>query len=87
MSLVSIVVPVYHNAASLPDLLAASRRSPARHPADTFEFVCVDDGSKDDSFAVLVPPPEDEPRLRVVKLSRNFGSNAALLAGLVARAG
>ncbi len=42
----------------------------------------MDDGSKDDSLAVLVRLQAEEPRLRVVKLSRNFGSNAALLAGL-----
>ena len=82
MSVLSIVVPVYHNAASLPDLLARLAALAARHPGDTFEFVCVDDGSKDDSFAVLARLRKDEPRLRVVKLSRNFGSNAALLAGL-----
>ncbi|MCM3875264.1 MAG: glycosyltransferase family 2 protein, partial [Thermoanaerobaculia bacterium] len=82
MSVLSVVVPVYHNAASLPDLLARLAALAARHPGDTFEFVCVDDGSKDDSFAVLERLRNDEPRLRVVKLSRNFGSNAALLAGL-----
>ena len=82
MSVLSIVVPVYHNAASLPDLLARLAALAARHPHDTFEFVCVDDGSRDDSFAVLARLQKDEPRLRVVKLSRNFGSNAALLAGL-----
>lgn len=82
MSLLSIVVPVYHNAASLPDLLARLAALAARHPGDTFEFVCVDDGSKDDSFAVLSRLQKDEPRLRIVRLSRNFGSNAALLAGL-----
>ena len=82
MSVLSIVVPVYHNAASLPDLVARLAALAARHPGDTFEFVCVDDGSKDDSFAVLSRLQTDEPRIRVVKLSRNFGSNAALLAGL-----
>ena len=82
MSLVSVVVPVFHNAASLPDLLGRLQELARRQPGDTFEFVCVDDGSKDDSLAVLVRLQEAEPRLRVVKLSRNFGSNAALLAGL-----
>jgi dolichol-phosphate mannosyltransferase len=82
MSLLSIVVPVYHNAASLPDLLARLAALASRHAGDTFEFVCVDDGSRDDSFEVLRRLQKDEPRLRVVKLSRNFGSNAALLAGL-----
>jgi polyisoprenyl-phosphate glycosyltransferase len=82
MSHISVVVPVFHNAPSLPDLLARLAALAARHPGDTFEFVCVDDGSKDDSFAVLSRLQKDEPRLRVVRLSRNFGSNAALLAGL-----
>jgi glycosyltransferase involved in cell wall biosynthesis len=82
MSRISVVVPVYHNAPSLADLLARLQALAARHPGDTFEFVCVDDGSKDDSLAVLVRLQAEEPRLRVVKLSRNFGSNAALLAGL-----
>jgi glycosyltransferase involved in cell wall biosynthesis len=82
MALVSIVVPVYHNAASLPDLLAAFQALADRNRTDPFEFVFVDDGSKDNSFAVLHELAYSEPRLRVVKLSRNFGSNAAILAGL-----
>jgi polyisoprenyl-phosphate glycosyltransferase len=82
MSRISVVVPVYHNAASLPDLLARLAALASRHTGDLFEFVCVDDGSRDDSFAVLKRLQAAEPRLRVVKLSRNFGSNAALLAGL-----
>jgi dolichol-phosphate mannosyltransferase len=82
MSRISVVVPVFHNAASLPDLLARLAALAARHAGDAFEFVCVDDGSRDDSFAVLRRLQAAEPRLRIVKLSRNFGSNAALLAGL-----
>jgi len=82
MALVSIVVPVYHNAASLPDLLARFQELAARNAADGFEFVFVDDGSRDNSFAVLQALARSEPRMRVIKLSRNFGSNAALLAGL-----
>ncbi|MCU0512809.1 MAG: glycosyltransferase family 2 protein [Anaerolineae bacterium] len=82
MALVSIVVPVYHNAASLPDLLQQFQALAARNPADHFEFVCVDDGSQDNSLAVLTALARAEPRLRVVKLSRNFGSNPAILAGL-----
>jgi polyisoprenyl-phosphate glycosyltransferase len=82
MSRVSIVVPVYHNAASLPDLLARLQALAGRHPDDAFRFVFVDDGSRDDSFAVLLKLRTAEPRVTVVKLSRNFGSNAAILAGL-----
>jgi glycosyltransferase involved in cell wall biosynthesis len=82
VSLVSIVVPVYHNATSLPDLLARFQALAARNAGDRFEFVFVDDGSRDNSFEVLEGLAGTDARVRVVKLSRNFGSNPALLAGL-----
>lgn len=82
MSLISIVTPVYHNARSLPDLLAEFRAVAARNPADEFEFIFVDDGSGDESFAVLKKLAASEPRMKVAKLSRNFGSNPAIMAGL-----
>lgn len=84
---ISIVVPVYHNAASLPTLLERFRQLADRNPGDLFEFVFVDDGSKDDSFQVLCSLQKNEPRMRVIKLSRNFGSNAAIRAGLTAARG
>ncbi len=82
MSLISIVVPVYHNATSLPDLLIRFQQLAAKNPAHTFEFVFVDDGSRDNSFEVLEGLALQEPRMRIVKLSRNFGSNPAIMAGL-----
>ena len=82
MSLISIVVPVYHNAPSLADLLAELQALAARNPADNFEFIFVDDGSQDDSFAVLQALAAKEPRMTVAKLSRNFGSVGAVLAGM-----
>ncbi len=80
--LVSIVVPVYHNAESLPDLLGKFQELSVANAGERFEFIFVDDGSRDNSYDVLCQLAASEPRLRVVKLSRNFGSNAALLAGL-----
>lgn len=82
MSLVSVVVPVYQNAGSLGDLFARLRAVAAQHAGERFEFVCVDDGSRDASFEVLRGLAADDARIRIVKLSRNFGSQAALLAGL-----
>ena len=82
MSLFSIVVPVYHNASSLPDLLSELQAVADKNPGDDFEFIFVDDGSGDDSFAVLRNLGSDEPRMKVVKLSRNFGSNPAIMAGM-----
>ena len=82
MSLISIVVPVYHNASSLADLLAELQAVAARNPGEDFEFIFVDDGSGDDSFARLQALALAEPRMQVAKLSRNFGSNPAIMAGM-----
>jgi dolichol-phosphate mannosyltransferase len=82
MSLISIVVPVYFNAPSLPDLLRAFQQLAGQNPADQFEFVFVDDGSGDNSLGVLVGLQQEEARVRIVKLSRNFGSIPALSAGM-----
>ena len=82
MSLFSIVEPVYNNASSLPDLLREMQAVAARNPDDDFEFIFVDDGSRDDSFAVLENLARSAPGMRVIKLSRNFGSNSAIMAGL-----
>jgi dolichol-phosphate mannosyltransferase len=82
MSLVSIIIPVYYNAASLPALAARLAEMAAAHPHHDFEFIYVDDGSGDDSFAILERLAHTDPHIRVVKLTRNFGSNTAILAGL-----
>ncbi|MCY4540267.1 MAG: glycosyltransferase family 2 protein [Chloroflexi bacterium] len=82
MSLFSIVVPVYHNASSLGDLLAELQAVADKNPEDDFEFIFVDDGSADDSFAVLEKLADRAPQMKVVKLSRNFGSNPAIMAGM-----
>jgi polyisoprenyl-phosphate glycosyltransferase len=82
MSLISIIVPVFNNASSLPDLLERFQDLAAKNANDQFEFIFVDDGSMDNSFSILESLFQKESRIQVVKLSRNFGSNAALLAGL-----
>jgi glycosyltransferase involved in cell wall biosynthesis len=82
MHLISLVIPVYHNAASLPELLERFRALAANNPADEFEFIFVDDGSRDASFTVLQQLADAEPRMRVLRLTRNFGSTAAVLAGM-----
>ena len=82
MSLISIVVPVFHNASSLADLLKELQSVADKNADDGFEFIFVDDGSSDNSFSVLERLASSEPRMTVVKLSRNFGSNPAIMAGM-----
>jgi polyisoprenyl-phosphate glycosyltransferase len=82
LSRVSIVVPVYCNAASLPDLHQRLTAIAEKAPEHAFQFVFVDDGSTDASWEALRGLAAGDERVKLVKLSRNFGSNQALLAGL-----
>jgi len=77
---VSVVVPVYRNAASLPEL---SRRIAAALEPDfpRFELILIDDGSPDDSWSVIQRLAAAEPRVKGVRLSRNFGQHPAIAAG------
>lgn len=80
----SVVVPVYFNAGSLPALFTAllEVERDLRTRALDLEIVFVDDGSGDDSFAELRRIKSTRPATRVVRLTRNFGSVAALRTGL-----
>jgi dolichol-phosphate mannosyltransferase len=80
--LVSVVVPVYFNAATLPELVERLQAVAGRLEPHELEVVLVDDGSGDESFAVIHDLAASDPRVRALRLSRNFGSNAAILAGL-----
>src|SRR5580700_3187437 len=76
---VSIVVPVYNEAANLDALWLRLGAVAARIPG--CEVVFVDDGSRDDSLAMLREIAAEHGEVRVVELARNFGQHAALLAG------
>jgi polyisoprenyl-phosphate glycosyltransferase len=86
VSTISVVVPVYWNAGTLPALLERLRAVGTQLP-DELELLFVDDGSGDESFDLLRAEAERDPRVRVLRLSRNFGSNAAILAGLTYASG
>jgi undecaprenyl-phosphate 4-deoxy-4-formamido-L-arabinose transferase len=77
---VSIVIPVYNEAANLP-LLWARLCPILQDTARQWEVVFVDDGSNDNSLEVLRRYGKEDPRVRVVELARNFGQHSALLAG------
>jgi dolichol-phosphate mannosyltransferase len=79
MGKISIVVPVYHNEKNLEDTFRELEKIGEK--AD-LEFVYVDDDSKDGSLKMLEAYAKREPRATVVKLSRNFGSMVACVAGL-----
>ncbi len=82
MSRLSVVVPVYFNSDTLPALYEDLKKKVFNEISD-HELVFVDDGSGDDSWEIMKKIREDDPdHIKCVKLSRNFGEHAALLAGL-----
>lgn len=81
MSKISIVVPVYYNADTL-ELLYDDMKTKILDKLGDYEIVFVDDGSGDDSWEVMNKLRMRDDRIRCLKLSRNYGEHAALLAGL-----
>jgi dolichol-phosphate mannosyltransferase len=77
---ISIVIPAHNEAENLPILLRELCATLA--PLGRLEIVCVDDGSTDNTFAVLLEAAKQDDRIKYVRLSRNFGHQAALRAGL-----
>jgi glycosyltransferase involved in cell wall biosynthesis len=76
----SIVVPIYNEEESIPDLYA--RLNEALEPMGRpYEIIAVDDGSRDRSFAILKELAAGDDRLRVVRFRRNFGQTAGFAAG------
>ncbi|MEZ4467223.1 MAG: glycosyltransferase family 2 protein [bacterium] len=82
----SLVIPVFNEEESLPRLLAEIHA--ALDPTGlAYEVICVDDGSRDQSFAVLQRMAAEDPALVVISFRRNFGQTAAMQAGIDAARG
>lgn len=77
----AIIIPVHNEAEVLP-LCVARLRAALAHEAVQTQLVFVDDGSRDASWRVIAELAAADPDIRGIKLSRNFGKEAALTAGL-----
>ena len=77
----SIVVP-FHNESGNVSALHQRLCAALRDQPESWELVCVNDGSRDDTLGKLLELQQADARVRVVDLSRNFGKEAALTAGL-----
>ncbi len=90
--LISIVTPVYNEEASLPHFRDEVVRvidtiSSTQPDRFTFEVILVNDGSRDASWQLIRSFAHDDPRFKGITLSRNFGAQSALEAGIMHASG
>ena len=83
----SLVVPFYNEGDGVEAFDEAVRPVLATLTDYDVEIVCVDDGSRDDTLARLIQLARRDDHYRVIELSRNFGKEAAMTAGLDAATG
>lgn len=78
----SIIIPVYYNQDNLETLYADIKKKVIDTIEYEYELVLVNDGSKDDSYEIMKNLAEKDVNIKIISLSRNFGSHAAILCGL-----
>lgn len=82
MNLITIIVPAYNEEAVLHKLYDRLKEVIKGVPAYQFEILFVNDGSKDNTLSIIKKMREWDKRISYVNLSRNFGKEIAMLAGL-----
>ena len=80
--LISLIVPCYNEEESLPILYKALTDVRSEVKNKTFEFIFVNDGSRDNTLKVIKELAAGDPCVNYVSFSRNFGKEAAMYAGL-----
>src|SRR5690554_5339846 len=83
---ISVVVPLYNEEESLPELTEWIRRVMNEH-GFAYEIILVDDGSKDRSWTVIEGLKANHPQILGIKFRRNYGKSAALNVGFTAAQG
>lgn len=79
---IAIVIPVFNEQAVLPELCARLVALFDGQPEHRWRAVLVDDGSRDDSVKIIREQHARDPRFELIELSRNFGFQSALAAGI-----
>ena len=89
MEKISVVVPCYNEEKALPLFYEEMERVRKKDFGDSvaFEYVFVNDGSKDKTFEIMKELAEKDEKVKYVSFSRNFGKEAAMFAGLEAACG
>ncbi|MBF0577892.1 glycosyltransferase involved in cell wall biosynthesis [Dysgonomonas alginatilytica] len=87
MDKISAIVPCYNEEQALPYLYEELVKVAQQMNGQDFEFIFVNDGSKDKTLQVIKELRKKDDRVRYVSFSRNFGKEAAIYAGLEAATG
>ena len=84
---ISVVIPCCNEEESIPAFYDRIMAVAATMPDIVFEMIFIDDGSTDKTLSILRAMSDNDPEVKYISLSRNFGKEAALLAGLEASTG
>lgn len=79
--MITLIIPCYNEQEVLPILYKALCDVAKKMAEETFEFLFVDDGSKDQTLSILKKYAESDNRVKYISFSRNFGKEAAIYAG------
>jgi glycosyltransferase involved in cell wall biosynthesis len=77
---ISVVVPLFNEEKSLPELTVWIRKVMTQHQF-SYEIIMIDDGSKDNSWQVIETLQKENPNIKGIKFRRNYGKSAALYCG------
>jgi glycosyltransferase involved in cell wall biosynthesis len=77
----TVIIPIYNEELILPELRTRLMAAAAGLD-EPFEVILIDDGSHDGSYALMTEMHAKDPRIKVIRLSRNFGHQIAISAGL-----
>ena len=83
---ISVICPAY-NESSVIDTFLGKLIPVLDEAKESYEVIFINDGSKDDTLNVLKSAKVHHPQIRIINLSRNFGKEAALTAGIDAAKG
>lgn len=82
MELITLIIPCYNEQESLPLLYPELVKVATQMSAQSFEFLFVNDGSKDRTLQILKELAQKDTRVKYISFSRNFGKESAMYAGL-----
>lgn len=85
--LISVIVPCFNEEDALPYFYKAFKETAREMAGVPFELIFVDDGSRDDTLSIMKELAEKDEDVRWISFSRNFGKEAAVLAGMRAAKG